>query len=485
MQARSAAPFGLLALPIIGLGLATAVACSTREESASSPVAGRFLSGTERATAPTLLSQDSPTLTRFRRTVPAQAETRISVETFPDAICLVRTAEKPETPEHTSRLFADADGLLQFFARPAPAASVTTLRLDCSAPGGAAGAYAIDVEAQEGATPPDQPRDRAVSTLAPLEGDLRALPSREIAKRGFPPRPDPENAPERYERWRGIVSRPWSMVSSRGVSHPDRLDSGSWSYLTGVNWSGALATTGQVTRVEGDWSVPRITYPSEAAPGARAPSLEYVAYSSLWVGLDGYLKNPDGSRDLIQCGTHQDVDGDVVNYYAWVEYLSQPRGGRQHGPEQYVFTVDAHDQILANAWVCDSVGNEDAGGGFGCFFIADSTVDRAYAGSRPIAAGATFSGNSAEWIMERPLEGAAPCGNDLCGSGPFTSMGFYALPNYGYVEMRSPWAGGPRTNGNTFGTSDEVWMVASEGGRTLSQGFVTGDGTAFQWVASY
>jgi hypothetical protein len=470
------------------LFVAIPLACSKGDKPEWTPLAGGPHDGTIRPAsalaAPVL--PDSAPRSRFGRTVPADAETRLSVRILPDAQCAVHTAGRPETAKIASRLYADADGLVQFFSRPAAADTVTTLLLDCYVPGGATCAYAIDIEAKAGAPPPaDQARDRVVGTLAPLEGDLRVLTSEEIARRGFPPRPDPDAAPEKYAQWREIVSRPWPMVSPRGVRHPGRVNGGTSSHSAAVNWAGAVATTGQVTLVQGNWNVPAVTYPYNTQPGVEAPNWKYEAYSSLWIGLDGNANNPDGSYDLIQCGTRQDVDANFSNYYAWGEYVSAPAVGNGQGEEQYGFTANANDQISANAWACDSVGNGNAHGGFGCFFMADWTQNLVFSSSAPIAPGATFSGNSAEWIMERPIVGATPCGNNFCGSGPFTD-GLYALPNFGYVEITSPWANGPNTNGNTFGTADEIWMVTAPHSSTvLAQGFVIDNTASFQWLAYY
>ena len=76
-----------------------------------------------------------------------------------------------------------------------------------------------------------------------------------------------------------------------------------------LNWSGYVAETnltspasGVVTDVKGTWTVPTVT-------GGRSR-----AYSSVWVGIDGY-----SSPTVEQIGTEQDWTGRTGSYYAWYE----------------------------------------------------------------------------------------------------------------------------------------------------------------------
>lgn len=78
---------------------------------------------------------------------------------------------------------------------------------------------------------------------------------------------------------------------------------------TSTNWSGYAAATNlahpqpkSVTRVVGSWTVPAVS------------STVTDAYSSIWVGIDGY-KSPS----VQQIGTEQDWIGGEAQYYAWYE----------------------------------------------------------------------------------------------------------------------------------------------------------------------
>ena len=77
---------------------------------------------------------------------------------------------------------------------------------------------------------------------------------------------------------------------------------------TSTNWSGYAAETnlnapasGSVSAVTGTWTVPTVT-------GSG------TAYSSVWVGIDGY-----SSSTVEQLGTEQDVVNGQAQYYAWYE----------------------------------------------------------------------------------------------------------------------------------------------------------------------
>lgn len=75
---------------------------------------------------------------------------------------------------------------------------------------------------------------------------------------------------------------------------------------TSGNWSGYAirGRKGAFRQISGEWIVPFVK------PSAK------TAYSSAWIGIDGY-----GNSSLIQTGTgHESVNG-TVHYYAWWEIL--------------------------------------------------------------------------------------------------------------------------------------------------------------------
>ncbi len=101
---------------------------------------------------------------------------------------------------------------------------------------------------------------------------------------------------------------------------------------TSSNWSGYVAATNinrpkrnSISAISGAWTIP-----------ALSPTIG-DAYSSIWVGIDGYT---DGTVE--QIGTEQDWSSGSQQNYAWFEMY--PRGSF----EIVGFPVDVGDQISAS-----------------------------------------------------------------------------------------------------------------------------------------
>jgi hypothetical protein len=75
------------------------------------------------------------------------------------------------------------------------------------------------------------------------------------------------------------------------------------SSATSSNWAGYAATGSSYQSVAASWTEPAVS----CAPGE-------TAYSSFWVGLDGYA-----SRTVEQIGTDADCINGQPTYYAWYE----------------------------------------------------------------------------------------------------------------------------------------------------------------------
>jgi hypothetical protein len=139
-----------------------------------------------------------------------------------------------------------------------------------------------------------------------------------------------------------------------------------------TNWSGyASLTTPQnpVTAVSGSWVVPTV-------------SGSGTAYSSFWVGIDGY-----NSNTVEQIGTDSDVVNGVARYYAWYEMYPYP---------SYTIssiTVNPGDTINASVTYANSK-----------FSLSLTDVHNGTSTSTPAlvfsAPGAQRT--SAEWIAEAP-----------------------------------------------------------------------------------
>jgi hypothetical protein len=257
-----------------------------------------------------------------------------------------------------------------------------------------------------------------------------------------------------------------SLVPMKGAAlrrhDPVRIhhkrDNQSWD---STNWSGYAVTAGKgdVTDVKGSWVVPTVQ--------CSGPNSTPGAYSSFWVGIDGW-----NSNSVEQIGTDSDcasaIDGSATTtgvYYAWFEFYPQASyyiGNPDNGFAGYV--VQPGDTITAE------VKSGSAGGkGPGKKFAVILTSSRGWTFT------ATSSGNaqqsSAEWIAE------APC----CGSGNTV----LPLANFGISTYSNSTATiGSQTGGiGSFGANvQEVTMVteSAPSGQIKAQPSALINGTGFQ-----
>jgi hypothetical protein len=157
--------------------------------------------------------------------------------------------------------------------------------------------------------------------------------------------------------------------------------SGSSWYST--NWSGYVVngSSGSVTSVEASWIVPAVT-------GSRFTT----AYSSFWVGIDGFI----GSSTVEQIGTDSDIQRGKPVYYAWYEFYPLEAMQTISG-----FTVKPGDVISASVTYSSGVFT---------LLITDTSTGASYSTTGTVS-GATET--SAEWIAEAPssFRGVLPLAN--------------------------------------------------------------------------
>src|ERR1700686_955384 len=149
------------------------------------------------------------------------------------------------------------------------------------------------------------------------------------------------------------------------------------------NWSGygaesslASPQAGYFTGVSGSWVV----------PAAKAPPTS--AYSSFWVGLDGYSSN-----SVEQIGTDSDVNSaGVPQYYAWYEMYPSPFVKIASIP------VSPGDTIAASV----SYGSYANGNNFSLQITDTPAVGGTPQTFSVLQASTTAKRSSAEWIAEAP-----------------------------------------------------------------------------------
>jgi hypothetical protein len=211
-----------------------------------------------------------------------------------------------------------------------------------------------------------------------------------------------------------------------------------------------------------DFTVPTVTFLSNGVV-------------SIWGGLGS--NSPD-IQDGVTART--DATNMYMIYFTWIQYAG---GGTGAGYDSAIrkFDVNAGDSIYTEEWACDSSGSVSSSGGYGCFYLQDNTTNpprsvtcNTPTGSCPsikLQAGYTFSGNSAEAVVERPLVGGT--------SAPFPDYG--SVTQTFYAEDSN---GDTLYYGNDSGNATIVTLVNSACTPMESNAWGMTDTMAFTWIRS-
>jgi hypothetical protein len=347
-------------------------------------------------------------------TIPPGAETPVVLQTEPDASCDLHTVGFTE-PSQTMRLYANVEGYVKFHFTPNQGIQDAYLQLDCTTQQ-AVTTHPLHLRINASPTA-DMPAPEA-SVPAPAGSKVlhaltdeaaRQLSDQDIIAQGYPPRPNAAESPEAYAKWLDRVSRPITIVPPHSVKRSDISHLPRTTIAgpnTSTNWSGFVAqsSAGSYQGVAGEWTVPSVLGEVKVVLEGRLPTVVTgpQTYSALWVGLDG-----NTSKDLVQAGTEQNAQslplfGTATSYFAWTEICSLESPCQ---PMQEVLSVSPNDGMDVSVFVGDSAGNLNPNGGYAWFYVyvySSSGPMRGGSYSTPLGTGFGFTGNSAEWIMERP-----------------------------------------------------------------------------------
>jgi hypothetical protein len=309
---------------------------------------------------------------------------------------------------------------------------------------------------QDYATPVSLPGMTGVTTYnsVPQGFDPVYASQQQLQEYGFPNRPD-TNDTKAFADWLRAVSvtriTPELVPTTRYHLPNQRLSKavveGNTAHSTSGNWSGWSLIGGSPVfdEVVGLWVVPSVNNQFSSING----------YMSEWVGIDGNCK----CNDLIQDGTEQQWTGGKATYYAWIEFI----------PESEIvipnFPVAPGDVIYAYSAV--GVKNDKI---TGSYYIANYNTKKAVSASLVIPPKTTFSGQSAEWIVERTEVG-----------GSFTNP----LPYYADAYMDDAYA--YRSGSNhaiTYTSESNENIVMAQGSTKLSDSTEQdSDSMWFHWLA--
>jgi hypothetical protein len=206
---------------------------------------------------------------------------------------------------------------------------------------------------------------------------------------------------------------------------------------TSLNWAGYAALTnlqkpqnGAVSDVQGSWIVP-------AVDCFKTPN----AYSSFWIGIDGYSSNT-----VEQIGTDSDCSSGSPKYNAWYEMYPKY-------PVNLAMTISPGDQMSAEV--------KYLGSGMFQLTIKDVTSGVTFSTTQKSP---SAKRSSAEWIAEAPW-----------------SSGVLPLANFGTVYFTSAKA---TLNGHDGTISDSSWKfdaitMASSSVTKAKPSVLSSDGSAF------
>jgi hypothetical protein len=331
------------------------------------------------------------------------------VEVKPNVQCTIYPNVDDLSIHHV--LEADSQGLVRFhFRASAPKADDSLGFLDCQNSVGSVSRqelkFAAVIAEQQTLRAKEAAKMAAWRVRLPLTGDLQHLPQSDLARRGFPLRPDSTQDPKAYAEWLRDVSQP-------AIEAPVSLRPRSGSFhaaQTSSVWAAVeiMQPGSKYDLVSGTWIVPSVTN-----------DFYWVQESSLWVGLDGW-----NSADVVQDGTDQYDYCMLRNgsfwqctsgFDAWVEWW----------PANTVFIsnfpVRPQDSIYAQSWVADSSGNANPNGGWGWYYVHNYGTGLYFETKLQKPTGTTFSGNVAEAVLERP-DGSSDAAANF-GTAYITSFG--------------------------------------------------------------
>jgi hypothetical protein len=235
---------------------------------------------------------------------------------------------------------------------------------------------------------PEPPADFDPNTASPAA----------LIKHGFLwRRPGKEDDPMLRAAWERVFSRRWraedrlvpELEPQVGKTHnlrsAKRLADG---MITSANWAGSLVP-GKWTGAIGFWAVPTVTEPLEPQ------GTEGGWNSASWVGIDGF----GGSNDVLQAGVQQSVDTNGnAQYVAWYAWFAP----QQSDSPPYIFQTNIPNFVVAPGQTVYCSVQYVSNGTAGQVSFANETTGQQFSVTLAPPPGATFSGSSAEWIMEAP-----------------------------------------------------------------------------------
>lgn len=244
----------------------------------------------------------------------------------------------------------------------------------------------------------------------PADFDARRATDRELEAWGYPARPGPTENATAWDRWNAQVNpslrRVIPYLARRvGVYHrpadgikfsqsPSRYNA---IAATSSNWSGyALVPNSGAqpySAIQGGWIVPTVKQPPQTCSGGWD-------YSSQWVGIGGV-----SDAFLLQAGSDADVycdaGGNTPEYYPWIEWLPAAETVLYANSSRTPLPFAAGDYLVVTVTAFQWSGGVSNNG---TLSFTDATQGWTISLTFTAASlgGSEVTGQSAEWIVERP-----------------------------------------------------------------------------------
>jgi hypothetical protein len=191
--------------------------------------------------------------------------------------------------------------------------------------------------------------------------------SRDLARYGFPRRPDPKKEPRLAASWDKAMRRPFEVIKPElAVNHARqhravggaRRKTKVSNTTTIENWAGGivlLADRPPITTIGATWIVPHPYPPDNTWEPAKNTWSDGLYYVSQWVGIGGFISDdadPDDSPDIVQAGTLQIVSvrrGQVtVTPSAWIQWASY----ETLGSDMTIMNFPAEPGDVISCFIC-------------------------------------------------------------------------------------------------------------------------------------
>lgn len=253
----------------------------------------------------------------------------------------------------------------------------------------------------------------------------------DLARYGFPPRPDQQARPDDYAKWAKAMTlaknrwngqlRPRPEFSG-GLMKPVANAAAALAPSTSAtptsvgsyNWSGIANTIPlkkwnplfSLSSVLADFNVP-VAQQAFSATGPGNICDGFFDLVSTWEGIDGVSVAEvlqGGTTSFYYCNA-SNPQNNGAGYFAWVEWYPSY-------PELETFPVNPGDDMFVNTFTISGACNP------GFVFVEDETLQEFGTFQLDWLTGPCLVGNSSEIIVERPA------------GDPNTANGLYPLANY-------------------------------------------------------